>query len=171
MPQEVGGLRSGETHTTSTEERASAIFLFSFWSVGWLSVFDFCLCLFFRLCLPWCTSFLCDILNFSVNGAPNLHDSMATYFPEFNFRDSGYHNSEKIESTAGVGNGHFPGLLSAWNLKSQISTLNPWKSARWTAFSFRVDESDESQLSSKWCIPLGIGSFAISLSSCFSRSF
>jgi hypothetical protein len=49
--------------TTSAEENAAAIsYPFSFWPVGWLSVFELCLCPFSRLYLPRCSSFL-DKIN------------------------------------------------------------------------------------------------------------
>jgi len=56
--------------TTSIEESASAISFFPFFSVGWLSAFEPCLCPFFRLCLPWYHPFLSRIDCYSVDDGP-----------------------------------------------------------------------------------------------------
>ena len=57
--------------TTSIDKNVSAISFCLFWPVGWLFVFELCLYLFFRLCLPWCTSFLREIVFPAVKGALN----------------------------------------------------------------------------------------------------
>ena len=61
--------------------RALSYFFPSFFlPVGLLSAFGFFLYPFFRLCLPWWPSFLCEIDRLSVKSAPNHTDSVTAYY-------------------------------------------------------------------------------------------